>query len=124
MLGDESIPVFPSPIQSKQIMKTTISQKQYTISQASKIMGVSRSTLRRWEKARKISSTVDENGIHLYQVDTQKYASQSPSELLSVSEAARVVGVSKATLRRWENAGLVKSERTVGDARRYKKENL
>jgi excisionase family DNA binding protein len=43
------------------------------------------------------------------------------SKLLSISEAAKVLGVSKSTLRRWEREGrLLPDERTEGGQRRYK----
>lgn len=43
------------------------------------------------------------------------------SKLLSISEAAKALGVSESTLRRWEREGrLLPDERTVGGQRRYK----
>jgi putative resolvase len=43
------------------------------------------------------------------------------SKLLSISEAAKVLGVSESTLRRWEREGrLLPDERTKGGQRRYK----
>ena len=42
-------------------------------------------------------------------------------KLLSISEAAKVLGVSESTLRRWEREGrLLPDERTEGGQRRYK----
>ena len=42
-------------------------------------------------------------------------------KLLSISEAAELLGVSKTTLRRWESEGrLLPDERTAGGQRRYK----
>src|SRR4030042_2681721 len=104
--------------------------KYYTISQAAKTVGVSKATLRRWEKQKKITSTTDENGIHLYaEKDLAplrslptvpvKLTEASAKEMLPVSRAARKMGVSPSTLLRWEKAGLVTSTRTVGGARRY-----
>ncbi len=43
---------------------------------------------------------------------------------VSISEAARVLGVSKETLRRWEAAGKFKAERTPGGHRRYDVDQL
>jgi len=41
--------------------------------------------------------------------------------LLSISEVAKVLGVSESTLRRWEREGrLLPDERTEGGQRRYK----
>jgi putative resolvase len=43
------------------------------------------------------------------------------SKLLSISEAAKVLGVSESTLRRWEREGRLRpDERTEGGQRRYK----
>ena len=38
---------------------------------------------------------------------------------MSISEAAKVVGVAPGTLRRWEREGKIKPERTAGGNRRY-----
>jgi excisionase family DNA binding protein len=40
--------------------------------------------------------------------------------LLSIGQAAKAYGVSVSTLRRWERAGKITAERTVGNQRRYK----
>jgi putative resolvase len=43
------------------------------------------------------------------------------NKLLSISEAAKMLGVSESTLRRWEREGrLQPDERTIGGQRRYK----
>ncbi len=44
--------------------------------------------------------------------------------LLSVEEAAKILGISKSTLRRWEAEGRLKPERTPGGHRRYRSEEL
>src|SRR3989344_589147 len=109
-------------------MTTLLNKKYFTISQASKLLGISKSTIRRWEKADKISSIVDRYGTHLYLAETLKklkpgslahHHTQSTSNYVTVSMAARLVGVSKSTLLRWESADLIKSIRTHGGARRY-----
>lgn len=41
------------------------------------------------------------------------------SNLLTVSEAAKLLGVSAKTIRRWENEGRIKSTRTEGGHRRF-----
>lgn len=38
---------------------------------------------------------------------------------LSIGEAARLLGVSVDTVRRWESAGLIVSTRTPGNQRRF-----
>jgi len=43
---------------------------------------------------------------------------------LSISEAARVLGVSLSRLRRWSDAGVLPSYRTPGGQRRYSREQL
>jgi len=43
---------------------------------------------------------------------------------LSISEAARVLGVSLSTVRRWSDAGVLPSYRTPGGQRRYSREQL
>lgn len=45
-------------------------------------------------------------------------------ELLTIKEAAEFFGVSTRTLIRWEEKGVLKSMRTVGNQRRYSKEHL
>ncbi len=44
--------------------------------------------------------------------------------LISLEEAAKLLGVSKSTMRRWEEEGRLKSERTPGGHRRYRSEEL
>jgi excisionase family DNA binding protein len=44
--------------------------------------------------------------------------------LLSLEEAAKLLGVSKSTMRRWEEEGRIKPERTPGGHRRYRSEEL
>ncbi len=44
--------------------------------------------------------------------------------LLSIEEAAKILGVSKSTMRRWEEEGRLKPERTPGGHRRYRSEEL
>jgi len=43
---------------------------------------------------------------------------------LSISEAARVLGVSLSTVRRWSDAGVLPSYRTPGGQRRYSRQQL
>jgi excisionase family DNA binding protein len=43
---------------------------------------------------------------------------------LTISEAARHLGVSLSTVRRWSDAGVLPSYRTPGGQRRYNREQL
>ena len=44
--------------------------------------------------------------------------------LISIEEAAKLLGVAKGTLRRWESEGKLISERTPGGHRRYRSEDI
>lgn len=43
---------------------------------------------------------------------------------VTVAEAADMFGVGPATIRRWENAGLLTSRRTLGGQRRFRRADL
>jgi excisionase family DNA binding protein len=43
---------------------------------------------------------------------------------LSISDAAKLLGVSLSTVRRWSDAGVLPSYRTPGGQRRYNREQL
>ncbi len=45
-------------------------------------------------------------------------------KILSISEAARYLGVFPLTLRNWEKKGMLKAFRTLGGHRRFKKSDL
>jgi len=45
-------------------------------------------------------------------------------QILSIDEAAKYLGVSSKTLRRWESAGKLIPERTEGGHRRYSADKL
>lgn len=44
--------------------------------------------------------------------------------LLTLKEASEILGVSKVTLRRWDNDGKLKALRTIGNARRYSEKDI
>lgn len=46
---------------------------------------------------------------------------QQADELLPISKAAALLGVSVDTVRRWERAGHIESTRTVGGQRRFRR---
>ena len=43
-------------------------------------------------------------------------------KLLTIQEAAEILGVSTKTLRRWDQRGILVSQRTAGNQRRYKRD--
>ena len=104
--------------------------KKYTISQASIRLGISKSTLRRWVKRGKILSAVDEKGRHVFSEETLQHVVppknvpkkliHAKHHLLSPAQAAHRMGISKSTLLRYEQSGLIRASRTVHGARRYK----
>lgn len=46
------------------------------------------------------------------------------TKMLNIEEASKLLGVSKRTLRNWERDGKIKSFRTLGNHRRYDKDEL
>ena len=53
------------------------------------------------------------------------YANMSDMEsLVGINEAAKAIGVSVDSLRRWERKGKITSERTIGGHRRYSVKKL
>ncbi len=49
---------------------------------------------------------------------------ETTPDLVSIGEAARLLGVSIGTLRRWEEDGKLIPERTLGGHRRYTRASL
>ena len=108
--------------------------KKYTISQSAKILTISKSTLRRWMKQGKIASTTDTNGTHFFDECVLKKMSGTipkplptnpPSQTyLPPSQAAATIGISKSTLLRYEQAGLITPARTAQGTRRYRIKDL
>jgi len=46
-------------------------------------------------------------------------ASNSPSDLILSSEAARILGISAQSVRAWENAGRLRATKTAGGVRLF-----
>lgn len=46
------------------------------------------------------------------------------NEIMSIADAAKYLGVSIDSVRRWEKKGYIKSFRTPGNHRRYNKKDL
>jgi len=99
------------------------------ISQAAVFLGVSKDTLRRWEKIGKIQSIRTPGGHRRYSkvtlISIKNKVYKSPTKgLLSIGEASKSFGISKDTLRRWEKIGKIQSIRTPGGHRRYSKKPI
>lgn len=45
-------------------------------------------------------------------------------KLITLQQASEILGVSKITLRRWDNSGKFKALRTIGGARRYSEDDI
>lgn len=48
----------------------------------------------------------------------------TPADLIPIGEAARILGVSVDTLRRWEAQGKITSLRTLGGQRRFDRDAI
>src|SRR4030042_95804 len=97
-----------------------------SIGAASKALGVSIDTIRRWEKAGKIKVFRTPGGtrlISLEEIDQLKVEKKEKKNL-SIGQAAKELGVSIQTLRRWDKNGLVKPSRTAGGTRLFSLESL
>lgn len=96
-----------------------------SIIEAAKILGISPDTLRRLEKRGKISIQRDTSGRRIYsQVDIEAIRritrkSGSDSDAITIHDAAKILGVSVDSLRRWEKQGKIRGFRTPGGHRRY-----
>ena len=49
-------------------------------------------------------------------------APSDPSDLIAIGEAARILGVSVDTIRRWERDGKLAGTRTLGGQRRFRRD--
>lgn len=54
--------------------------------------------------------------------DSDTYAAED--ELLPIGDAARLLGVSVDTVRRWDRDGLIESTRTLGGQRRFRRSEI
>lgn len=86
------------------------------ISEASKILGVSQQTLRRWDEKGKIKSQRPDGKNRYFLVeDLENFKADKK---FTISEAAEFLGISQTTLRRLDEKGIVPAQR-VGDDRVY-----
>jgi excisionase family DNA binding protein len=72
------------------------------------------------KSARALSDAVNVHDNGAMEHDTHT----GPRLGLSISEAARMLGVSLSTVRRWSDSGVLPSYRTPGGQRRYNRDQL
>ena len=97
------------------------------IGEAAKILNISVKTLRRWELAGKLKAFRSRGGTRLYSLaDLKTVGSKnnplnlnSDANLLKIGEAAKKIGISVKTLRRWESQGKIKAIYSPGKTRYY-----
>jgi excisionase family DNA binding protein len=100
-----------------------------TIKDSSKLLGVSTKTLRRWEKSGKIKAVRTVGGHRRFWLEDlnnlkKKKPQRQIRNLISINTAAKNLGVSSKTIRRWEKEGKIESVRTVGGHRRFTTEAI
>lgn len=55
---------------------------------------------------------------------TDRDTQSDPEALLPIGEAARLLGVSVETVRRWDRLGQIASIRTIGGQRRFRRSEI
>ena len=93
-----------------------------SISQASKILGVSLDTIRRWDKNGTLKSQRPDGKNRFFKIDDIEAIKFS--EPLSIGEAAEQLNMSPSTLRRLETKGMIKPDRNEKGERVYDRESL
>ena len=96
-----------------------ISAQLVPISDAAEILGVSIDTVRRWEKAGKISCTRPDGKNRLFSVEELERMKQEKP--LTISQVSTKLGLSQSTLRRLEERGIITPSRNKNGERRYDK---
>jgi|GEM_PF-5153399 len=94
------------------------------IGEAAKLLGVSIDTLRRWDKVGKITSVRPDGKNRFFKVTDIEETKSKLSGLLSISGAAKLLGISSSTLRRYEVRGLIKPSRNKKGERLYSLEGI
>ncbi|KKW26499.1 MAG: resolvase [candidate division Kazan bacterium GW2011_GWB1_52_7] len=96
-------------------------KKTLPVSDAARYLGVSPETLRRWDQKGILKPFRTKGGQRRYSLSILKsfQSGERKPPKLSISQAARELGVHPETLRRWERAGELSAERTSGGQRRY-----
>ena len=92
-------------------------EKLVRIREAAEVLGVSIDTVRRWEKKGLINSIRTSGGQRVFDLaKLRQFKTQRP---LTISEAAKLIGVSTSSLRRFEETGLIVPERNKNGERIY-----
>lgn len=112
-------------------------QDYLSVSEAASFLSVSPSTLRRWDEQKILKPLRTPGGQRRYtkeqleafikngkDVKNGSLVSRLQKKFLSISEAAKTLGVSVSTLRRWEKEKVLSPVRTPGGQRRYPAEDL
>jgi excisionase family DNA binding protein len=100
------------------------------IGEAAKILKVSVKTLRRWEDRGLLTPNRNNQNQRVFtrsQINSLQHRKHKPlphkenisPKLLSISEAATILGVSIKTIRRWDDAGKIESVRNVRNQRMF-----
>lgn len=61
-------------------------------------------------------------GTFSHMTDTHTY--EQAADLLPIGDAARMLGVSVPTIRRWESEGKIAGTRTLGNQRRFSRNEI
>src|SRR3989344_1099645 len=92
-------------------MAAQSSKRIYSIGEAAKYLNKSIMTLRRWERDGKISCLKTQGGFRRFTHDEllriKKFGPLSQSPILTAKEATHELGVSKQTLKRWNQKGKI-----------------
>lgn len=97
-------------------------KKLIPVSEAAKILGVSIDTVRRWDKSGLLHSDRPDGKNRYFSL--QELRVFQSSQPLSISQAARELGLSSVTLRRLEAKGLIKAKRNTAGVRVYDRDSL
>ena len=110
--------------QKEQSKKTSKRSKDslVQIGEAALILGVSRDTIRRWDKKGKLQSTRPDGSTRYFEV--AELEALKASKPLTIGEAGQKLGISPTTLRRLERRGLISPFRNSRGERIYTQEVL
>lgn len=106
---------------------SSINKRYLAIGEAASRLGVAIDTLRRWEKEGKLTAVRTTGGMRLFpisEIDRLLIHDADQGEAYSVSQAASLLGISPATLRRWDRENKLKPKRSVGNERIYTQAQL